>query len=210
MFAISHAATALVLKRRFPQAPLGGLLLAVQLPEILWLTLNLAGLEQARADMPYSHSVASVLALAFAAWLLLEKVLRRHVLGGAFAAGIVSHLVLDLILHGEAIVLAPGMSTVHLGLGLNEIPPLAISAAIAYGLLCWMIFGGGKALLAVLVFLNLAALSFLQSPFAEEPHLVLAAVAVEVPVALMLVWYSSRARAAELEHPDRRLARAFA
>lgn len=210
MFAISHAATALILKRRFPQAPLGGLLVSVQLLEMLWVMLNLAGIEQGRVYMPYSHSVAASLAIALVAWLLMEKVFRRHAVAAAFAIGIVAHLVLDLVLHVQVVALAPAVSSVHLGLGLTEMPPLAITAGIAYGLLCWLIFGGGKALLAVIVFLNLATLSVMQLPLADEPGLLLAVAAADIAVTLPLVWYFSRDRAAALEHPDRRLARAFA
>lgn len=210
MFAISHAATALAIKRRFPEAPMGWLLVSVQLPEILWVILNLAHIEHDTAHMPYSHSVAGALALAFAAWLFLEKVLRRRAVAAAVAAGIVSHLVLDLVIHKQAIVLVPFLSSVYLGVGLYDMPPLAIALASAYGVLCWLIFGGGKALLAVIVFLNLASLSFLQSPLGEEPELRVAAAAVQVAVAVALVWYCSRHRAAALEHPDRRLSRAFA
>jgi hypothetical protein len=210
MFAISHAATALLIKRRFPEAPLGGLLVSVQLLEILWLILNVAGVEDGRAYMPFSHSVASSVAIGLAAWLLMEKVFRRRAVAVAFAIGIGSHLILDLVLHSQAIVLAPSLTAVYLGLGLNGMPPLAISAGIAYGVLCWLVFGGSKALLAVIVFFNLATLSFLQSPHADEPALLLAAAAIEIVVTLPLVWYFSRERAAELEHPSRRLARAFA
>ena len=210
MFAISHAVTALILKRRFPQAPLGGLLVSVQLLEMLWVMLNLAGIEQGRVYMPYSHSVAASLAIALVAWLLMEKVFRRHAVAAAFAIGIVAHLILDLVLHVQVVAFPPAVSSVHLGLGLNEMPPLAITAGIAYGLLCWLIFGGGKALLAVIVFLNLATLSVMQLPLADEPGLLLAVVAADIAVTLPLVWYFSRERAAALEHPDRRLARAFA
>jgi hypothetical protein len=37
-----------------------------------------------------------------------------------------------------------------------------------------------------------------------------APLALDIAVATAAVWYLSRARAAELEHPNRRLARAFA
>jgi membrane-bound metal-dependent hydrolase YbcI (DUF457 family) len=210
MFAISHAATALVIKRRFPEAPMGWVLVAVQLPEILWVLLNLAGVERATAHMPYSHSATAMLALAFAAWLLLDRVMRRRAVAAAAAAGIASHLLLDLVTHQHDIVLVPFLGSVYLGLGLSAMPPLAIALASAYGVLCWLVFGGGKALLAAIVFLNLASLSFLQSPLAEEPQLRVAAAGLLVVLAVALVGYCSRERAAALEHPDRRLSRAFA
>ena len=36
MFAINHAATALVIKKRFPTVPMIWLLLSVQLVELMW------------------------------------------------------------------------------------------------------------------------------------------------------------------------------
>jgi membrane-bound metal-dependent hydrolase YbcI (DUF457 family) len=207
MFAISHAATALAIKRRFPDVPMAWLLISVQLLEILWVIFNLAGLEHP-GDMPYSHSVASSLAIAFAVWLVMEKVWRRRALASAAAMGIVSHLVLDLVTHGGDIALVPFASSVNLGLGLYDMPPLAAAAATTYGVLCWLIFGGGKGLLAVILFLNLANLSFLESP--HDPGVRVLSVAAGIAVTVTLVWLFSRSRAAALEHPDRRLARAFA
>lgn len=193
MLAIGHATTALLIKRRFPQVPMGWLLFSVELPGLVWLLLGAAGIERGTAFMPYSHSAASGLVLAGGAWLLLGKAFRRRALAAAVATGVLAHLLLDF-----------GM------LGLHETPALATAVAVAYGLLCWLVFRGGKALLAVIVMLNLAYLSFLQSPLAVRPDIVLAAGATHLVLAVALVWYFSRKRAAELEHPDTRLARAFA
>lgn len=209
MLAICHAATALLIKRRFPEAPMGGVLACVQLPGVLWVLLNLAGVEHLGV-MPYSHSVAAVLAMAFAAWLLLDKLFRRRAFAAAAAIGILSHLIVDLVMQAQHIALVPFLSSVHLGLGLSETPPLAVAAGSIYGVLCWLVFRGSKALFALIVFLNLAGLSFMQSPFAEEPGAQVAGVAAGIVLATFLVWYFSRQRAAELEHPERRLARAFA
>ncbi len=209
MFAISHAATALAIKRRFPDVPMAWLLVWVHLLEVLWVLLNLAGLEDA-THMPYSHSLASSLAIAFAVFLVMDKIWRRRALASAAAVAIVLHLILDLVTRGGDIALVPFAGSVTLGLGLHDMPPLAAAAATVYGVLCWLIFGGGKGLLAVIVFLNLANLSFLQSSLAQDPTLQVPSAAVGIAVAAMLVWHFSRRRAAALEHPERRLARAFA
>jgi membrane-bound metal-dependent hydrolase YbcI (DUF457 family) len=210
MFAIGHAATALIIKRRFPEAPMAWVLVWVQLLEILWVVLNVAGIERATAHMPYSHSVAGALAIGLAAWLLIEKALRRRVMAAAAAVAIVSHMMLDLVTHRQEIVLVPFVSSVHLGLGLYELPPLAVAAGTAYGLLCWLIFRGSKALLALILFFNLANLSFMRSPIADQPDTLVALIAAQVILTTASVWFFSRDRAAELEHPERRLARAFA
>jgi len=197
MLAISHAATALLLKRRFPEAPMGWILLAAELPGILWVLLTAAGLEDAAGHMPYSHSLASALALALGLWLVVGKLLRRRALGAAAALAVVLHLVLDLALHAHEAGLTP-WSEVTLGLRLYDTPPLAIAAATAYGLLCWVVFRGGTALLAAILLVTIGQLTFAAPP------------GLHIAVAMLAVWYFSRARAAELEHPDRRLARAFA
>jgi hypothetical protein len=168
MLAISHAATALLVKRRFPEAPMAWLLVAVELPAVLGPFL------------PRSLSDVSLLALAGALWLLVGGLLRRRALGAALASGIVLHLLLEL------------------GVQALPAPPLEMAAAMAYGLLCWLAFGGTKSLLAAIVLLT--AMQFTLEGFAAS----------QIAVAMVVVWYFSRARAAELEHPDRRLARAFA
>jgi|SRR5688500_7058286 len=230
MFAINHAATALVIKRRYPDAPMGWLLVSVQLVELLWVVLNFAGVERTTTEalvasvadirlafMPYSHSIATSLVMAFLAWLLLEKALRRGALAAAVAVGILSHIVLDLATHTQDIALAPFFGETRLGLGLYDIPPLAFLVEISYGLLCWLLFRGSKGLLAVIVLFNLANLSFFvasmpgpESLLADRPTALVAAVAAQIAITLAAVWYFSRERAAELEHPSRRLARAFA
>ena len=195
ILAITHAATALLVKRQFPDAPMTAILLSVELPAILWAALELSGIEQ--EPMRYSHSVLSLLLLACALWLLLAGLLRRRALGAAVALGIVLHLLLDLALLAQTVPLAPFGDT-RIGLALYATPPLAIAAAMAYGLLCWLVFRGEKALLAAILALTIAEFSF------PVPA------ALAVALAASGVWFFSRARAAELEHPDRRLARAFA
>ena len=198
MLAISHAATALLLKRWQPEAPMAWALFAVELPAILWLLLRFAGIEDADGYMPYSHSLATLLPLACMLWLLFGALFRRRAMAAVGVAGILAHFALDLILHAQPLALAPFLSSVHVGLSLSTVPPLAVAAALAYGLLCWLVFRGGKALLAAIALLSVAQLTFPVPP------------GVDIAVAMAAVWYLSRARAAELEHPDRRLARAFA
>ena len=40
VFAINHAATALLIRRRYPDVPFIPILLSVQVMELLWVTLN--------------------------------------------------------------------------------------------------------------------------------------------------------------------------
>jgi hypothetical protein len=74
MFAINHAATAL-LNRRYPNVSLVALLVSVQAMEFVWVLLNYLGIEPTTTEpvvryvgdinpayMPFSHSVLTVLA----------------------------------------------------------------------------------------------------------------------------------------------------
>ena len=54
MFAINHAATALVIKKTYPQAPLPLLLIAVHLVELLWVALNYLGIQYSTTEATVS------------------------------------------------------------------------------------------------------------------------------------------------------------
>lgn len=208
MFAINHAATALLVRRRFPGTPLVPLLLAVQLMELVWVALNLLGVERVATDpvvrsvadihlvaMPYSHSVATMVGVAAVAWAILRYGLRRPVLAVAFAVGVLSHLLLDLVTHAPDIQIAPGLDRPRLGLGLYAALPLAaFGLELAYGFLCWRAARGGRALLATILLFNLANLSIL-SPAVPGPEALLAGhpkwivgfIALQIAVTLWLV-----------------------
>jgi hypothetical protein len=137
MFAIDHAATALVIKRWFPDAPLPQLLLSVQL----------------------------------------------------------------MVTHDHDLAWAPGLGG-HLGLGLYGTAPMAAFVVeLAYGLLCWWIFRGGRALLAVIVGFNLANLTFFSAALpgpeallANRPTAVVLVVLAQIIATLFLVGRFGRPR----------------
>lgn len=186
MNAINHAATALLINKKWPGVPIIPVLLSVQLVEILWLAFNLLGVEitttepQVRAlndihlaYMPYSHSIAATAVLAFTVWVVVAKLLDKPTWGLALAVAISSHIVLDLATHVQDIALAPGIESPKFGSGLYGIPWLALVVETIYGVWCWWIFRGSKALLGVIVVFNLAALSF-YAPAIPGPEQLLA------------------------------------
>jgi membrane-bound metal-dependent hydrolase YbcI (DUF457 family) len=208
MFAVDHSATALVIKRRFPSVSMTPLLLSVQAMELAWVALNYLGIEQTTtsatvrsvadihlAYIPYSHSVATVTAAAVAAWWTIERGLGRRTLGLAMAVGIVSHLVLDIATHAPDIALWPGSPFRQLGLGLySSAPSAAFVVELLYGVLCWWIYRGSRALLAVIVAGNLANISFFfpgipgpEQFLAGRPMLVVTMVFVQIITMLALV-----------------------
>ena len=213
MFAIDHAATALLIKRRYPSVSLAPILVSVQAMELAWVGLNYLGIERTTTEarvrsvadihlayMPYSHSVGIPMCAAVLAWLIIERGLGRASLGRAVGLGIVSHLILDLATHAHDIVLWPGWSTPKLGLGLYEgAPMVAFIIEFLYGIFCWYVYRGGARLLALISLGNLANLSFLSPaiPGPEEymagrPILLVTVIFVQIVVSLVLVGVLAR------------------
>lgn len=127
---IGHFGVGLAAKRAAPRTSLGTLFFAAELLDLLWPLFLLLGLEHVRItpgitavspfdfyDYPVSHSLLTVLLWSSAAgtiYFLREKYRR-----GAWvvAAGVLSHWVLDAIVHRPDLPLAPG-AHVYIGLGL--------------------------------------------------------------------------------------------
>lgn len=222
MFAIDHAATALLLKRRYPSVPIAPLLLSVQAMELAWVALNYLGLERTTTNpsvrsvadihlafIPYSHSVATSAGAAIAVWLILEKGFHRSLLGRALGLGVISHLLLDLLTHARDIALWPGAG-LKVGIGLYDSAPLAaFFLEMAYGILCWAVFRRSRGLLAVIVVANLANLSFLSATvpgpeqwFAGRPLLLVTAIFAQIVITLTLVGFlASRSKSLERRSP---------
>ena len=215
MFAMDHAATALLLKRRYARVPLPALLLAVQLPELLWVALNFLGIERTTTDpivrtvsgihlsyMPWSHSVATMLGSAALLGALLWAATRRRDLAAGVALGIASHLVLDLATHAPDLALTPFVTGPKLGLGLySSAPAAAFLLELAYGVFCWRVYRGSRALLITIVLFNLANASmfFAAVPGPEElaprfPLLVPTLVLGQIVITLLLTGLLARNR----------------
>lgn len=213
MFAIDHAATALVIKRRYPSAPMAPLLLSVQAMELAWVGLNYLGVERTTTNatvrsvadihleyMPYSHSVGTALGAALLAWLVFEKGLGRAVLGRAVGLGIASHLILDLATHARDIVVWPGLATPKLGLGLYAAAPFgAFIIELIYGIICAYVYRASGGLYALVVIGNLGNLSLLSSaiPGPEEylagrPMLAVTVILAQIVLTLVLVGLLAR------------------
>jgi LexA-binding, inner membrane-associated putative hydrolase len=221
VFAIDHAATALILKKKYPRTPMLWLLLSVQLMELLWVAFNYLGIERTTtgpivesvsdiqlAYMPFSHSILSGLLLAALGYAAVRALSENHAAAMAVGAGILSHLILDLLTHAPDIAIAPGVNEPKFGLGLYANAPLiAFAVEMAYGVLCWWIYRGGKALLAVIVLFNLGNLSLLsrkipgpEGLFAGHPAMVVTVIAFQIAVTLSLVGSFSKNSHSERSH----------
>ena len=143
MFA-GHFALALAAKPAAPRASLGTLVFAAQWIDLLWPTLLMVGAERVRIEpgatasnplvfehYPWSHSLAAVVV-----WAIVFGMVHfgaRHQARTALVIGalVVSHWLLDTIVHVPDLPLAPGGAVV--GLGLWNHPAAAL--ALEFGLL---------------------------------------------------------------------------
>jgi len=139
-----HFAVALAAKTAAPRASLGTLVFAAQWIDLLWPTLLLFGVERVRIEpgatasnplvfehYPWSHSLAAV-----AGWAILIGIVHfgaRRDARTALVIGalVVSHWLLDTVVHVPDLPLLPGGAVV--GLGLWNHPAAALT--IEFGLL---------------------------------------------------------------------------
>lgn len=127
---IGHFGVGFAAKAAAPAVSLGSLFLAAQFIDLLWPTLLLAGLEQVRiapgitrvtpldfVHYPISHSLVAVLgwAILFAAVYAFARRSRRGAI--VLAVAVLSHWVLDLVVHRPDLPLYPG-GAARAGLGL--------------------------------------------------------------------------------------------
>ncbi len=127
---IGHFGVGFAAKAVVPQTSLGSLFLAAQFIDLLWPTFLLLSIESVRIDLhatavtpldfvhyPFSHSLLTVLG-----WALLVGggyyAIRRYARGAVVLGALVlSHWLLDAIVHPPDLPLYPG-SRVFVGLGL--------------------------------------------------------------------------------------------
>lgn len=130
---------------------LGTLFLSAQFIDLLWPTLLLVGVEHVElapgaegpplnfVHYPISHSL--VMVLLWAALLGGAYYAVRRSGRGALvcAAAVVSHWLLDLLVHHPDLPLAPGMEEQHFGFGLWESLPISLSLELTlFALGCWL------------------------------------------------------------------------
>lgn len=145
---IGHFALGMGAKKLVPAVSLGTLFLACQFADLLWPTLLLTGIEAVEIQpgitavtpldfvrYPYSHSLLALLGWAVAFSLAYLALRRSRVLAAAVLGGLVlSHWVLDYVVHRPDLPLTPGGSE-RFGLGLwSSLPAtLAIESLLFAG-----------------------------------------------------------------------------
>ena len=181
MFAVDHAATALLVKRRYPSVPIAPILVSVQAMEFAWVGLNYLGIERTTtadrvrsvadihlAYMPYSHSVGTAAGAALLAWLIIEYGFSRAALGRAVGLGIASHRPRsrDACARHRALAGRPARCW---GWGCTTRRRWRF-VEFAYGVWCWYAYRGGPGLLAFICLGNAANLSFLSASIPGPEH----------------------------------------
>ena len=155
---IGHFGVALAAKKVAPRTSLGTLILGAQFADLLWPILLLAGVEQAEIvpgitkvspfdfiNYPFSHSLLMVVV-----WSVvvggIYYVLRRYQRGAfVIAAAVISHWILDFIVHRPDLPLRPG-GQARLGLGLWNSWPASIAVEVLFfGSGLWIYFSSTRA-----------------------------------------------------------------
>lgn len=215
MYAITHAATALLIKRRFTRAGLWPLLVGTQAIELLWVVFVYAGIEHVRYTrdavhldfLPYSHSVVSALVVALLAAAAIRYRHSEPTLAVAVPLAVISHVILDLIHHEPDIALLPVPFGPLFGLGLASFPAADLVVETAYGALCWYLFRGRPSLFLAIVVLNIlnAPLMFPRpgtgALLAAHPRILPTVILAQIALTWVAVWYFAREpRPAPPEH----------
>jgi len=206
MYAINHAATALILKKKEPTAPIWPLLISTQVLELLWVLFNYIGIEHFSiedgkihlAHLPYSHSVFSGVAIAILSYAVIRWGFRNRKLALVFAIGVFSHVVLDVIFHEKDILLSPFSDRPAWGLGIINFPILDFILEFAYGIFCWWYFKGNKALLITIVVFNILDFPIMLASgdavniFISYPFLLPTFILFQMIITWYFVWRYSR------------------
>jgi len=162
MYAINHAATALLLKKKESSISILPILISTQVVEILWVFFNYIGIEHFSIKggkihldyLPYSHSIFSSVLISLISYVTIRWGIRNRRLALPFAIGVLSHVVLDIIFHEKDIRLSPFSETPVWGLGIIAYPLLNFILEFLYGVFCWWYYKGNKRLLIAIIVFN--------------------------------------------------------
>jgi hypothetical protein len=105
--------------------------------------------------LPWSHSILSALVFAFLAFIFFRLALKQKTTAAVFAIGILSHILLDVLIHEKDITLSPFQEHPAYGLGIIRHPVINFAIEWAYGLACCYYFGARRALYVIVSVFNL-------------------------------------------------------
>lgn len=155
---IGHYGPSFLAKRAEHAIPLWLLFVAVQLLDVLWALFVLLGIEKVRIVpgftetnaldlyyMPYTHSLAGALAWSVVAGVLYRLKARSGRGGLLVGAAVLSHWLLDLVVHKPDLALYDDALKVGLGLWDYPIATLLLESAVVLGAL-WLYMARTRAL----------------------------------------------------------------
>ncbi|HXO19292.1 MAG TPA: metal-dependent hydrolase [Thermoanaerobaculia bacterium] len=139
---VGHFGLGLSGKAATPRVSLGTWFLSVQFLDLLWPLFLLLGWEHVRIrpgitrltpldfyDYPWTHSLAGALAWSLAFAGVHFALRRRAAVAALLGAGVLSHWVLDLLVHRPDLPLLPGRGP-YVGMGLWNSPAIEIAAEL--------------------------------------------------------------------------------
>ena len=181
---IGHFGVALAAKRIAPRTSLALLIFAAEFLDLIWPIFLLLGIEHVRVvpgitkvqpfdfyDYPFSHSLTMALRWALGVGLVYFLV-RRYARGAwTLAALVVSHWVLDFIVHRPDLQLWPGGPKLGLGLWNSWAASISVEVLL-FGVGMWMYLGatrprdrvGAWAIWSLVVFVSVGGLGALFGP----------------------------------------------
>ncbi|MCB9170545.1 MAG: hypothetical protein H6597_01565 [Flavobacteriales bacterium] len=144
---IGHFALGMAAKRLVPRVSLGVLFIAAQFLDLLWPVLLLTGVEQARivpgitaltpldfTHYPISHSLVMATVWGVLVGVVAYLVRRNGRVALVLGALVLSHWVLDLLVHRPDLPISP-LGGPKVGLGLWNMPVAAL--VLELGLFAW-------------------------------------------------------------------------
>jgi hypothetical protein len=156
---VGHYGVSFAAKRVAPTIPLWALFIAVQLLDVIWAPCILLGIEKVRIVpgitasnpldlyyMPYTHSLLAALLWSAAAFVVYRRFATRGLVEMAafvVALAVLSHWILDFLVHRPDLPLYD--NTAKVGLGLWNVPAVAfaLETALLFGGM-WLYFGTGS------------------------------------------------------------------
>lgn len=203
---VGHYGLGLLIKKKREDIPLWLIFLSVQLMDIVAFILVFFGFEKAayrysdnpfltnNLDLPYSHSlVGSLLLSVIVYWILV--IAKRKSWALITSLCVLSHWVIDWIVHTSDLSIFPGYDNV--GLGLWNYPYLSFALEITLVLVGWLILRYKNVFSFLLLFLLVAGFSgmfFCQEPPVIKNNESLRTLIVLVPNILFIVlaYFSER------------------
>jgi cell shape-determining protein MreD len=183
---VGHFGVGLAAKKLAPRVSLGTLLLSVQFADLLWPVLLLLGIEHVRIvfglmkastldlyDYPVSHSLTALAGWAVAFAVVYFFLRRDRAAAFLLAAGVLSHWVLDFVMHRPDMPILPRGPYVGLGLWESLPATLAIEGVFyAAGISIYLRTTRPKdriGIYALWIFLILLAVTWLASLLGPPP-----------------------------------------